>query len=301
MQSVETFGKPGKLHDSAASHVMYTRCPHCHTYFKIHAEHIKRAAGKVRCGRCFKVFNSIGNLLEQLPVSLENRQPYREPPTRRPSSHPAAAPAAPAEKHDINSDEPYTPNPSSRIEGIRVNATESREMILHPALAELHPAAFNARQLAWSGGLALMLLLFVFQYSYFKREQLVKHETLRPWIESVCAVAHCRIPLLSDINQLELTHRDITSHPKAKNALLISVVISNNAPFAQPFPAMEIRLSDITGHLVARRVFYPEEYLDADVDLRKGLPARSPVQIALEIVDPGKNAVNFEFAFQAAN
>ena len=299
MQTVESRNKPSRPGNSALPHVMYTRCPYCHTYFKIQTEHIKRAEGKVRCGRCFKVFNSIGNLLEQLPVSLENRQPYNEPPTKPPAS---PHPGAPAEKYtrpESPQNDPITATASSRIEGIQIHATESRDLILHPALAEAHLVENRLPKIAWSAGLGLMLLLFVFQYSYFKRDQLIKNSTLQPWVQTICNITHCRMPLLSDVGKIELNHRDITSHPKVKDALLITVVIVNNATFPQPFPAMEVRLSDINGQLVARRIFYPGDYLDADVDMRNGLPAKSPVQLALEIADPGKSAVNFEFSFMS--
>ncbi len=312
MQSAEPVSPARKPGGGSLPHVMYTRCPYCHTYFKIQTEHIKRAEGKVRCGRCFKVFNSIGNLLEQLPVSLESRKPYKEPPSKPPSipnpaaAHPAAAPPAPpapvqkytkaATPEDNN---PVSATASDRIDGILVDATESRELILHPALSESHLLDNNLPRIAWASGLIMLLMLFVFQYSYFKRDQLIKNESLQPWVQTVCNITHCRMPLQSDVSKIELSHRDISSHPKVKDALLITVVIVNNASFPQPFPAMEIRLSDINGQMVARRIFYPDEYLDADVDLRNGLSAQSPVQLALEIADPGKTAVNFEFSFLA--
>ncbi|MGB1091872.1 MAG: MJ0042-type zinc finger domain-containing protein, partial [Oceanobacter sp.] len=44
-----------------AEHV--TRCPHCHTSFRIRSEHLAAAKGKVRCGSCLQVFNARENLV----------------------------------------------------------------------------------------------------------------------------------------------------------------------------------------------------------------------------------------------
>jgi predicted Zn finger-like uncharacterized protein len=43
---------------------MYTRCPNCETTFRLGAEDLRRAHGKVRCGDCSNVFNAIEFLAE---------------------------------------------------------------------------------------------------------------------------------------------------------------------------------------------------------------------------------------------
>ncbi len=47
--------------------------------------------------------------------------------------------------------------------------------------------------------------------------------------------------------------------------------------------------------LLARRVFPPQLYLPPGVDMARGLQPDTPLPITLELVDPGKAAVNFEF------
>ena len=46
---------------------MYTQCPDCGTAFRITAEVLKQAAGKVRCGGCGVAFNALDYLSEQKP------------------------------------------------------------------------------------------------------------------------------------------------------------------------------------------------------------------------------------------
>ncbi len=46
---------------------MYTQCPDCEIAFRVTAEVLKQAAGKVRCGNCGSAFNALAYLSEELP------------------------------------------------------------------------------------------------------------------------------------------------------------------------------------------------------------------------------------------
>jgi len=46
---------------------MYTQCPDCEIAFKITADVLKQAAGKVRCGGCGNAFNALSYLSEEMP------------------------------------------------------------------------------------------------------------------------------------------------------------------------------------------------------------------------------------------
>lgn len=48
---------------------MYTQCPDCGTAFRVTAEVLKQAAGKVRCGGCGVAFNALDYLSEQKPAT----------------------------------------------------------------------------------------------------------------------------------------------------------------------------------------------------------------------------------------
>ena len=48
---------------------MYTQCPECDVAFRVTAEVLKQAAGRVRCGGCGSAFNALDHLSEQLPQS----------------------------------------------------------------------------------------------------------------------------------------------------------------------------------------------------------------------------------------
>ena len=339
---------------------MYTRCPHCLTYFKITAEQLKKAGGKVRCGQCTKVFNSLGNLLEDLPVALSDRNkvapqtpgasprvPNTPPkPTASTTTTPAAKPAAPKSRapkpaapvvppRPAPNPAPATAPPPSKMTAepvvednslvFHIDEKPKRSAVITDEQGTLHlttedkiehvPGGFSAvRDLVlypgprpaaamsfgntfWNIGVAVLLTIFIVQYSYSMRDDLARYPELRPLVQKMCALAKCEMPMQQDVDLIKLTHRDITVHPRVKGALLINAVFVNNATFIQPFPLMQITLSDITGRVIAKRRFQPAEYLDADINIRRGMTPNNPVQIVLEIADPGKDAVNFEFNF----
>jgi hypothetical protein len=184
-----------------------------------------------------------------------------------------------------------------RIDNLDVGPYSSvRDLVPYDAAQHAPPPSLFGNAF-WGTGVIVLLILFILQYAYYTRNDLARYPELRPFVQTLCNVIRCELPMQQDIGKIKLTHRDITVHPRVKGALLINAVVVNNANFAQPFPIMQITLSDIAGRVIARRRFQPTEYLDADVNIRRGMPPNSHVQIVLEISDPGKDAENFEFNF----
>jgi hypothetical protein len=70
----------------------------------------------------------------------------------------------------------------------------------------------------------------------------------------------------------------------------------NQAPFAQKLPELLISLFDVQGKLIANRLFAPSEYLLDDKN-RGVIKPDLPIQFRLEIVDPGTDALTYEFEF----
>jgi predicted Zn finger-like uncharacterized protein len=55
---------------------VYTHCPHCQESFRITAEILQQAGGRVRCGACGRVFNALDGLSET-PAGAGQEQPGR--------------------------------------------------------------------------------------------------------------------------------------------------------------------------------------------------------------------------------
>jgi predicted Zn finger-like uncharacterized protein len=63
---------------------MYTQCPECSTAFRVTADVLKQAAGKVRCGGCGNAFNALAYLTETMPESRPPKEAEEELPELRP-------------------------------------------------------------------------------------------------------------------------------------------------------------------------------------------------------------------------
>jgi predicted Zn finger-like uncharacterized protein len=184
-------------------------------------------------------------------------------------------------------------------------AQQNHTEIIHvPAriLEDLHTdkaAQLRPSTTPWAIASVLLMLLIVLQVAYFTRDELAKDPMLRPWLEQMCEFADCTLAQAYDIQQIEIIGRDVRTHPTAHKALIASTTIINNARFAQPYPLLTLVFSDINGVLLAQRRFMPREYLSRDIDISAGMTPNLPIQIELELADPGKAAVNYEFHAEA--
>lgn len=162
---------------------------------------------------------------------------------------------------------------------------------LHAAKAEqLRPS-----NTPWIIGSLILMLTLVLQVAYHSRDALAKDTSLRPWLIKMCNIANCTLSQPYDIRQIEIIGRDVRSHPTARKSLVVSTTLINNATFVQPFPLLTMVFSDINGTKIAQRRFTPREYLHNSIDLAAGMTPDMPVRVELELVDPGKAAINYEF------
>jgi len=63
---------------------MYTQCPECSTAFRVTANVLRQAAGKVRCGGCRHAFNALDYLSETMPERSQPPEPEERLPELKP-------------------------------------------------------------------------------------------------------------------------------------------------------------------------------------------------------------------------
>lgn len=253
---------------------MYTCCPHCASVFRISAEQLGQASGRARCGECREPFNTLEALYEDLSGAREAAAAVRPPE---------------AEPERVAED----------VAGIPLEDADQERPVVLPAFQEAawHSRAITGRDVLSFMSIILLTALLGMQWAWFNREALAAQDNWRGLLEEFCAVAHCELPLRADVSQLAIINRDVRQHPVASGALLINASFENRADFFQPYPFFEVSFIDSSGNPVAMRRFRPYEYLDEGVDLSLGMPPQSPVQIVLEVMDPGDAAVSFQFDF----
>jgi predicted Zn finger-like uncharacterized protein len=160
-------------------------------------------------------------------------------------------------------------------------------------------------KLLWAAGCLILTATLVIQYAWFNRDQLNQIPQIQAWTDKICQQFECRNISMREPGKIELISRNVYSHPNEKNALMINVTMRNNADFAQPYPVMQVAFSDIRGGTVAARRFLPAEYLPAEyrpasqasADQTAFFEPGTNMTFTMEIQDPGKQAMTYEFDF----
>lgn len=161
------------------------------------------------------------------------------------------------------------------------------------------PAPNWGKRLLWGLLTLLAAALLAFQYVWYHFDEMARQDQYRPWFQQLCPMVGCQVPTRVDISRIKSSNLVVRSHPDFKGALIVDAIIYNRAPFAQPFPLLELRFADLNGQLIASRRFKPSEYLSGELAGRGEMPSQTPIHIALDILDPGPKAVNYSLSFRS--
>ncbi len=248
---------------------MQTECPHCHTVFRITEEDLNKAEGQVRCGHCLAIFAATTPYQNHHELEIKTN-----------------------DGDNIDDLEPFITNESDSSVLPDVIPPE-----LRAETRASHRDFSIFSTIAWSLAILLMIATGMLQYAYYDRLKLVQYSELRPWLGLLCKYAKCDLPDPRDPKRIELSSKNIFTHPNTENALMVSATIVNQAEFEQDFPLLELRFENIRGQLIAGRQFKPHEYLGIPVEQIEKMQPGNPVSFNIEIIDPGKDVMSYEFDF----
>ncbi|TPD55459.1 MAG: DUF3426 domain-containing protein [Thalassolituus maritimus] len=178
------------------------------------------------------------------------------------------------------------------------NLNFSQGISLDIPTAELDPLELEQQQKPgsytglWSFAAAVMILIAVAQVGWFRMDTLAKNDQLRPLYSAVCDLAGCTLPGIQDTSLIRAANTVFNPHRSIADALVIDTLLTNSAGYAQPYPDLELEFRDLNDRIVAQRTFSPEEYLAGDVMPGDLMPSRVPVHIAIEVINPGPEAVS---------
>lgn len=283
---------------------LFTDCPGCQRQFRLTARHLSAAGGEVRCGFCGMRFNALGRLrdapleappepdLPELDESIGDAitadapmpvQPEQEPePEPEPEFDIAMEPSAPVAPAGLA----WTPGAA---------AAARRESMVVEDVEDARPR----RGPGWAALVLVLLLVGALQGAWFERDRLLaRYPQLRPHVEQWCAQAGCSVLRRHDLSAITVLNRDVRQHPRYEDTLLVNATIQNGADSAQPYPRIELALSDTNGRVIAARAFRADEYLDASMDVGRGMEPGVPVHVVLEIAGAGPAAASFEIGFR---
>jgi predicted Zn finger-like uncharacterized protein len=175
---------------------------------------------------------------------------------------------------------------------------EALAALEEPVLLEAAPRRSRVAVFALLVANLALLGLLAWQYADANIERLVNSTRFAPVLPFACSVLDCPEPQRAQPELFVSEQLLVRSHPRYAQALEVNLVFRNDAPEAQPFPALELGLLDPSNRMVANRLFQPAEYLPPELQAAD-MPAQSSMQVTLELVDPGSDAVNYTLGFRA--
>jgi len=276
-----------------------TRCPECETILRVDRALLARRNGVARCGRCATVFLAEKYAVKTVPkaakpapkpTAVAKPSTARRGPVARKTTVTARAKPPAAERAPIG--EPEITTPQTEEEKEEILEAARRSLFGHP-VSRTHP-------LIWAIGIAAALFLFVGQFTYYNRTQLVRHAELKPAVLALCQLLSCEIEPRRNVALIDLTKSTIAPHPTVRQTLRIRIAMVNRAKFAQPYPLLEVSLSDSSGQLLARRSFKAAQYLAHPE--RGGTEMLPSVLVngLLDVANPDNKAVGYELRLVAS-
>lgn len=271
----------------------HSQCPQCRTVFTVTDKQLAQRKGLVRCGRCDEVFQADQNFVEKPAVKKQVG-----------TSKPVAGKKTAAKKQKTKTTK-NEPSLSSEAESLSEkfikpdlseNENEAYQTPL-PTVSELihgRKSGPRTRPVFWGVGAVIMLVLLAGQWMYFNRDELARDKQWANHVQLFCAAFHCKITPRHDVGMVELAETRVVPHPKFDKALRVKATLINRAKYTQPFPLMEVTLTDTEGKVLARKRFSANEYLKNNKKVSTGLAPNVAMKAQMEITSPDTTADGYE-------
>jgi len=146
-----------------------------------------------------------------------------------------------------------------------------------------HPARRKRiRTLLLGTGSALLGLLLAAQLVYFLRTPIAARlPAVKPWLVAACNALDCSVPLPRDSDAIKISSSDLLSDPAHPSRIQVSLLIANEAGYAEAYPHIELTLTDTHDAPLARRIFAPAEYLKDPAQAAAGIRPGSEASVDL--------------------
>ncbi len=171
--------------------------------------------------------------------------------------------------------------------------------ILQEELLALNGANKTPTRWYWSLFAAVLLIGLAIQGAWFYRQALLSQfPQAREPLNTLCDKIGCELQGVEPEEPIQLVSRDVRTHPRYQNALLVNASLVNSGAETTDFPTVQLGLFDNTGTAIGIRQFSPSEYLDKSIDIAAGIPPGRSVHVVMELANAGDRASSFEFSFR---
>jgi predicted Zn finger-like uncharacterized protein len=166
--------------------------------------------------------------------------------------------------------------------------------------AVVPPRAPSRRRLLAAGS-GLLLAGLIGQGLFFYRDEIAaRHPLARQWLTAVCAAGGCTVKLPQRPQSIQIEASDLqVVDPANPNRIQLTATLRNHAGYDVGFPALDLVLTNVNDHTLARRIFMPAEYVAAGRDLQAGIAAHAELTVRLALDTGNLGAAGFRLAVLA--
>ncbi len=143
--------------------------------------------------------------------------------------------------------------------------------------------------------LAFLLIALGLQIVIIEREALARHAVWRPAVSQLCLLAGCQLSSWRQPDAFVPVHQSIEADPDQEETLIVQLSFRNSASWPQPWPQIELALTDISGQVIGLRRFRPKDYVNSSQDAE--IKANQTVSVEIAIQEPAGKAAGFRFDF----
>lgn len=197
---------------------------------------------------------------------------------------------------DDASDAPAPP-PEMRTSPVAVASIAATARRLPSFARNADGSARPARERWLIVAVIALAVLLVLQVLLADRARLAANAQWRPMLATLCSALRCELPPWREPAAFTLLQRDVRQHPTRPGVLRVSATFRNDARWPQPWPRLQLTLSDINGRPAGQRRFEAQEYLGgtpAQTELASGESAT----VAMDILEPAPQIVAYDFRFR---
>lgn len=156
----------------------------------------------------------------------------------------------------------------------------------------------SRRTAAWQWAVLLLLaLVLLLQVLIADRARLAADPGWRPVVTGLCNTLGCSVPAWHQPGAFTMLSRDVRPLAGRPGALQVQATFRNDAGWAQPWPVLQVSLSDADGRVLGVRGFTPADYRGASSGATELAPGQS-ASVSLQIQEPSPQVAAFSFDFR---
>ncbi len=211
-----------------------------------------------------------------------------------PPQGPEAAPAS-VEAGDIAAGIPVdaAAAPQVTVPDRDATATAAPNFLSRPQMAK---APSRTPRWQWALVSALLALLLL-QMLLADRARLAADARWRPLLSGVCAALRCSLPPWHEPQAFSMLGREVRPVPGVAGVLQVRASFRNDAQWPQPWPQLQLSLTDADGRTIGSQVFTPAQYLGTPPAEDALLAPGQSAQVAFRVREPSAGTEAFAFAF----